>query len=104
MHYAEILFVTLILVASRPSNAHAVPVMRNAFGPQAASHEPNPDASGTYHPGDGVSTPKLLFAPDPEFTDEARHRRVQGVTVISLTVDISGHPQDVRVSRSMAET
>jgi protein TonB len=80
-----------------------VPALRNAFDPQAASHGPNPDASGKYHLGDGVSAPKLLFAPDPEYTDEARHRRVQGVTVISLTVDISGHPQDVRVTRSMAE-
>ena len=102
MHYTQILIVMLILV-SEPSHAHPLPAGGNAFDPQAVSHEPNPDASGKYHPGDGVSTPKLLFAPDPDFTDEARHKRVQGVTVISLTVDISGNPQDVRVTRSMAE-
>jgi protein TonB len=103
VHYAQILIVMLILVASEPSHADAVPAMGNAFDPQAASHEPNPDASGKYHLGDGVSAPKLLFAPDPEFADEARRKRVQGVTVLSLTVDISGNPQDVRVTRSMAE-
>ena len=103
MHYAQILIVMLILVASERSHAHAVPAMGNAFDPQASSHEPNPDASGKYHVGDGVSAPKLLFAPDPDYTDEARHKRVQGTTVLSLTVAISGNSQDVRVSRSMAE-
>src|SRR5271156_204615 len=90
VHYSQILIVMLILVACEPSHAHAVRARGNAFDPQAASHEPNADASGKYHLGDGVSAPKLLFAPDPEFTDEARHERVQGVTVLSLTVDISG--------------
>jgi periplasmic protein TonB len=62
-----------------------------------------PDPSGKYHLGDGVSAPKLLFAPDPEFTDQARHKRVSGVVVVSLTVDAAGNPQNVRVARSMAE-
>jgi periplasmic protein TonB len=103
VHYAQILIVMLILVASELSHAHAAPAMEIAFDPQAASHAPNPDASGKYHLGNGVSAPKLLFAPDPDFTDEARHKQVQGVTVLSLTVDISGNPQDVLVTRSMAE-
>jgi len=68
-----------------------------------ASPKPNPDASGKYHLGDSVTAPKLVFAPDPEFTAEARRKKLQGVVVVSLTVDTAGNPQDVRVARSMAE-
>jgi TonB family protein len=103
VRYSKILILMLILVASQPSRANAVGDMENALDTQAAPSGPNPDATGKYHLGDGVSAPKLIFAPDPEFTDEARRKRVQGVTVLSLTVDISGNPQDVRVTRSMAQ-
>jgi TonB family protein len=98
------IIILLLLVASKPSRAIVMPGgAGNGIDPQAASPGPNPDASGKYHLGAGVTAPKLLFAPDPEFTDEARHKRVEGVTVVSLTVDASGNPQDVRVARSMAE-
>jgi protein TonB len=103
VRYAAIFIIMLLLVASKPSHVSAMPGGEKAVDLQAASAEPNPDASGKYHLGAGVTAPKLLFAPDPEFTDEARHKRVEGVTVVSLTVDASGNPQDVRVARSMAE-
>jgi TonB family protein len=64
----------------------------------------NPDASGKYHVGDGVSPPKLLYLVDPEYTDQARHKRLQGKIVLSLTVDTKGKPQDVRVLHSLSET
>jgi TonB family protein len=72
-------------------------------GPESAAPRPNPDASGKYHVGDGVSAPKLIFAPVPEFTDKARRKRLGGTVVVSLTVDAAGKAQDVRVSRSLAE-
>jgi TonB family protein len=71
--------------------------------PEKAAQRPNPDASGKYHVGDGVSAPKLIFAPVPEFTDKARRKRLGGTVVVSLTVDAAGKAQDVRVSRSLAE-
>ncbi len=70
---------------------------------ETAGQRPNPDASGKYHVGDGVSAPKLIFAPDPEFTDKARRKKLDGTVVMSLTVDAAGKAQDVRVSRSLAE-
>jgi TonB family protein len=70
---------------------------------KAASPRPNPDASGKYHLGDGVTAPKLIFSVDPEFTDQARHKRLQGVVIVALTVDTAGNSQDVRVARSLAQ-
>jgi TonB family protein len=73
-------------------------------GQSQVAPQKNPDASGKYHIGDGVSSPKLLYAPDPEYTDQARRKRLQGKVVLSLTVDSKGIPQDVRVLHSLSET
>ena len=102
MRYTKILILMLILLAPQPSRANAVGDME-ALDTQAAHSAPNPDATGKYHLGDGVSPPKLLSAPDPAYTNEARRKKVQGVTVVSVTVDTSGNPQDVAVARSMSE-
>jgi protein TonB len=70
----------------------------------AGASRPNPDASGKYHVGDGVSAPRLVFAPDPEITDKARHKKLfGGRLVVSLTVDAAGKPHDVRILVSLAE-
>lgn len=56
---------------------------------------------GIYHPGGGVSAPELIYAPDPEFSDEARRAKYQGVCVVGLIVDAQGNPQRVRVVRPL---
>jgi periplasmic protein TonB len=56
---------------------------------------------GLYHPGGGVSNPVLVYAPDPEFSDEARRAKYQGVCVVGLIVDAQGNPQRVRVVRPL---
>jgi TonB family protein len=56
---------------------------------------------GLYHPGGGVSNPVLVFAPDPEFSDEARRAKYQGVCVVGLIVDAQGNPQRVRIVRPL---
>lgn len=56
---------------------------------------------GPYHPGGGISTPKIIFSVDPEFSDEARRAKYQGIVVISLIVDAQGNPQHVRVIRNL---
>jgi hypothetical protein len=77
MRYAAIVLCTLLALAWTPSHADALPGQETGDGPNAVSPKPNPDASGKYHVGDGVSAPKLLFAVDPEFTDQARHKRLE---------------------------
>jgi protein TonB len=56
---------------------------------------------GLMRPGGGVSNPVLVYAPDPEFSDEARRAKYQGVCVVSLIVDSQGNPQRVRVVRPL---
>ena len=51
--------------------------------------------------GGGVSNPTLIFAPDPEFSDEARRAKYQGVCVVGLIVDVTGNPQHVHIVRAL---
>jgi hypothetical protein len=39
--------------------------------PPKPTSRPNPDASGIYHPGDGVTVPKLIYSVEPEFSEKA---------------------------------
>jgi periplasmic protein TonB len=56
---------------------------------------------GVYQVGGGVSAPELVFAPDPEFSDEARRAKFQGACVVALVVDAKGNAQQVRVIRHL---
>jgi len=69
----------------------------NGYGPG----EGGGYGGGLYHVGGGVSAPQLVFAPDPEFSDEARRAKYQGVCVVSLIVDAQGNPQRVSVVRHL---
>src|SRR5438477_10072099 len=51
--------------------------------------------------GHGVTAPRPLNAPDPEYSEEARRAGLQGKCVLSLIVNSEGKPEDVRVSRSI---
>ena len=100
-----LLFLTSLGEMDRQQQPHPPGDSQGKLGasPEAADPKPNPDSSGKYHVGDGVSPPKIVFAPDPEFTDKARRKKLNGTVVVSLTVDSTGKPQDVRVLRSLAE-
>jgi TonB family protein len=56
---------------------------------------------GIYHVGGGVSNPTLIYAPDPEFSDEARRAKYQGVCIVGLIVDAGGNPQKVHIVRPL---
>jgi TonB family protein len=56
---------------------------------------------GIYHVGGGVSNPILIYAPDPEFSDEARRAKYQGVCVVGLIVDSTGNTQHVHIVRAL---
>jgi periplasmic protein TonB len=56
---------------------------------------------GAYHVGGGVSAPQVISYVDPEFSDEARRAKYQGVCVVSVIVDAQGNPQHVHVVRPL---
>jgi periplasmic protein TonB len=52
---------------------------------------------GFYHVGGAVAAPQLIYAVDPEFSDEARRAKYQGICIVTLIVDAQGNPQRVQV-------
>ncbi len=56
---------------------------------------------GVYRPGRGVSAPRALYDPDPEYSDEARRAKYQGNVLLSLIVDATGHVREIQVARSL---
>ncbi len=56
---------------------------------------------GPYRVGGGVSAPRQLYAPDPEYSEEARKAKYQGTVILTITVGPDGRVHDVRVSRSL---
>ena len=56
---------------------------------------------GVFRVGGGVSAPKAIYSPDPEYSEEARKAKYQGVCVLSLIVGPDGKPRDIHVSRSL---
>ena len=70
---------------------------------QSAAPRPNPDASGKYHIGDGVSAPKLIYSVEPEYSERARKEKLNGTCDVALTVDVDGTPKGVHLTRSIAD-
>jgi len=56
---------------------------------------------GAYHVGGGVTAPRVIYAPDPEFSEEARKAKFQGTVVLWIVVGVDGRPHDIGVSRSL---
>jgi len=56
---------------------------------------------GAYRVGGGVSAPRALFAPDPEYSEEARKAKYQGTVILWVVVGPDGRVKDMRVQRSL---
>lgn len=48
---------------------------------QASDAKPVIDADGTYHTGNGVTPPILVYSVDAEFSDVARRKKIEGEVV-----------------------
>jgi periplasmic protein TonB len=56
---------------------------------------------GAFKVGGGVSAPKAIYAPDPEYSEEARKAKYQGTCVLWLVVGPDGRARDIRVARTL---
>jgi len=56
---------------------------------------------GVYRAGGGVSSPSLIHKEEPEYSEEARKAKYQGIVVLYVEVDPSGHVINPRVQKSL---
>jgi periplasmic protein TonB len=48
----------------------------------------------------GVTVPQGIYSPEPNFSDEARKAKVQGIGAAAVVVGKDGRTYNIRVSRS----
>jgi len=56
---------------------------------------------GAYTVGGGVTAPRAIYTPEPEFSEEARKTKYQGTVVLRLIVGSDGKPHDIRIIQSL---
>ena len=57
-----------------------------------------PDIKTTpFRVGGALSAPKAIYAPNPEYSEDARQAKLEGTCVLRLVVGPSGKPRDIKV-------
>jgi protein TonB len=59
---------------------------------------------GAARPGNGITSPRILSQPKPNYTAEAMRAKIQGVVWLEAVVMPDGSVGDVRVTRSLDPT
>jgi len=73
----------------------------SGHGPGFGPGEGGGTGGGIFHVGGGVSPPRAIFQPEPEFSEEARKAKFQGVCTLALIVGADGRPSNIRVVGSL---
>lgn len=56
---------------------------------------------GVYQIHHGVTTPRAVYTPDPEYSEDARKAKYQGTAILGLTVGGDGLPYDICVLNAL---
>ncbi len=57
--------------------------------------------AGVYRPGGGVTNPIPTYHPEPQYTEEARQAKWQGSVMVSVIIDATGTPTNIKVIRPL---
>ena len=71
------------------------------FGPGVGQGQGGGIGGGLYRVGGGVSAPRPLYDPEPEYSEEARKARYQGTVVLEAIVRRDGTVDIQRIVRSL---
>jgi len=99
-----------LLEVTSPPNGMRRYIDASAVSQQADKFVPFDDASGVQdqgaadcatQPERNVTPPHVTFMPDPEYSDLARKKKIQGVILLSLTVGTDGTTHDITVEKGI---
>jgi TonB family protein len=68
---------------------------------QGIGDSPSGAAGFSAQRGRGVTPPQLIYKVEPEFSEEARKAKHQGVVVLTIEVDPSGNVRSIKVRQSL---
>jgi len=90
-----LLLVSGILIVAATAFAHNA--QDNPAGNSAV-----PDDETIYTPGrNGVTIPRAIKQTPPEYSDEARRKKLEGTVLLSLVVTANGDTTDIKVTRAL---
>jgi TonB family protein len=96
---------TLASLVAPAKQPRAVPSTKpdqdQAIGATGLSAENPAPIDKIMRPGGRVSAPQVTHSGNPEYTDEARKKKVNGICILSLVVDTAGFPIHIYVLRSL---
>jgi TonB family protein len=75
-----------------------------ALGPRSAAQERTQQETVyefTRKGENGITAPQPLYHPDPEYTDRARRKKINGIVILSLVVASNGLVRDARVTTGL---
>lgn len=70
-------------------------------GPGFGPGEGGGTGGGIFRVGAGVSPPRPIYQPEPEFSEEARKAKYQGICTLALIVGADGRPSNIHVQSSL---
>ena len=73
----------------------------SGYGPGVGPGRGGNIGDGLYSLGGGVSAPRPIYDPEPEYSEEARLSKFQGDVLLWVVVGPDGKTRDVRVQRSV---
>lgn len=79
--------------------AAAVPRLALHYGQNGSLQAQRPRDPLALQPGD--VPPKALYTAMPEYSEQARRQKIQGVVIVSVLVTEEGQPTDIRVEKSL---
>jgi protein TonB len=88
--------------ATTPVTQPAAPAPDQAAPAEPLS--PNPNFSGLYEASSDVTPPRILYQPEPQYSEIARQQKINGTVTVFLIVDTEGNPRNVKVIKSIADT
>jgi TonB family protein len=71
-----------------------------AAAPRVAAATASP-AAGAFSPGSGITNPRAIYTPQPQYTEEARNAKWQGSVMLSVVVDETGTPRQIKVTQAL---
>ncbi|MGA8763079.1 MAG: energy transducer TonB [Candidatus Sulfotelmatobacter sp.] len=68
-----------------------------------AQDPPDRTSETVYEVGNGVTAPKPVYTPDPQYTDKARRKKINGTVTLAMIVTAEGKVRDVKITKSLDE-
>jgi TonB family protein len=90
-----LLMACLLISGARAQNDQASATAVDKAAPVHIQGEP------VHKVGGGVIAPRAVYAPDPEYSEEARRAQLQGTCALWVVVGADGKTHDVRIARSL---